>query len=292
MNKSTTNVLMGAVAVLVVLSMSMFVVDQRQSAIVFQLGEAIRIKTDPGLGFKVPLLQNVRYFDSRILTLDTVDPERFITAEKKNVMVDSFIKWRIVDVKQYYISVGGDEERAKTRLLQTVNSSMREEFGKRTIHEVVSGERDKIMEVLRTKTDSDARKIGVEVLDVRLKRVDFPMEISESVYRRMDAERKRVANELRASGAAEGEKIKADADRQREVILAEAYRDAQKTKGEGDAKASALYAAAFGRNPEFYSFYRSLEAYKQSFKDKNDVMVIDPSSAFFKYLKSSGKSSQ
>lgn len=290
MNKSTTNVLIGAVAVLVVLSMSMFVVDQRQSAIVFQLGEAIRIKTDPGLGFKVPLLQNVRFFDSRILTLDAGEPERFITAEKKNVMVDSFIKWRIVDVKQYYISVGGDEERARTRLLQTVNSSMREEFGKRTINEVVSGERDKIMEVLRTKTDSDARKIGVEVLDVRLKRVDFPLEISESVYRRMDAERKRVANELRASGAAEGEKIKADADRQREVILAEAYRDAQKTKGEGDARASALYAAAFGRNPEFYSFYRSLEAYKQSFKDKNDVMVVDPSSAFFKYLKSSGKS--
>lgn len=274
---------------LVVLSMSMFVVDQRQSAIVFQLGEAIRIKTDPGLGFKVPLLQNVRYFDSRILTLDAGEPERFITAEKKNVMVDSFIKWRIVDVKQYYISVGGDEARARTRLLQTVNSSMREEFGKRTINEVVSGERDKIMEVLRTKTDSDARKIGVEVLDVRLKRVDFPMEISESVYRRMDAERKRVANELRASGAAEGEKIKADADRQREVILAEAYRAAQKTKGEGDAKASALYAAAFGRNAEFYSFYRSLEAYKQSFKNKSDVMVIDPSSAFFKYLKSSGK---
>lgn len=274
---------------LVVLSMSMFVVDQRQSAIVFQLGEVIRIKTDPGLGFKVPLLQNVRYFDSRILTLDAGEPERFITAEKKNVMVDSFIKWRIVDVKQYYISVGGDEERARTRLLQTVNSSMREEFGKRTINEVVSGERDKIMEVLRTKTDSDARKIGVEVLDVRLKRVDFPMEISESVYRRMDAERKRVANELRASGAAEGEKIKADADRQREVILAEAYRAAQKTKGEGDAKASALYAAAFGRNAEFYSFYRSLEAYKQSFKNKSDVMVIDPSSAFFKYLKSSGK---
>ena len=289
MNKSTTNVLIGAVAVLVVLSMSIFVVDQRQSAIVFQLGEAIRIKTDPGLGFKVPLLQNVRFFDSRILTLDAGEPERFITAEKKNVMVDSFIKWRIVDVKQYYISVGGDEERARNRLLQTVNSSMREEFGKRTINEVVSGERDKIMEVLRTKTDSDARKIGVEVLDVRLKRVDFPLEISESVYRRMDAERKRVANELRASGAAEGEKIKADADKQREVILAEAYRDAQKTKGEGDARASSLYAAAFGQNPEFYSFYRSLEAYKQSFKDKKDVMVIDPSSAFFKYLKSPGK---
>jgi len=234
-------------------------------------------------------LQNVRYFDSRILTLDAGEPERFITAEKKNVMVDSFVKWRIVDVKQYYVSVGGDEVRANTRLMQTVNSSMREEFGKRTIHEVVSGEREQIMTVLRQKTDADARKIGVQVLDVRLKRVDFPSEISESVYRRMDAERKRVANELRASGAAEGEKIKADADKQREVILAVAYREAQQTKGEGDAKASAIYAAAFGRNAEFYSFYRSLEAYKQSFKNKSDMMVIDPSSAFFKYLKSSGK---
>jgi len=289
MNKSIVNVLIAAVAALILLSMSVFVVDQRQNAIVFQLGEVVGVKTTPGLNFKIPLLQNVRFFDSRILTLDAGEPERFITAEKKNVMVDAFIKWRIVDVKQYYVSVGGDEVRAKTRLLQTVNSSMREEFGKRTIHEVVSGEREKIMTVLRTKTDSDARKIGVEVLDVRLKRVDFPLEISESVYRRMDAERKRVANELRASGAAEGEKIKADADKQREVILAVAYREAQKTKGEGDAKASATYAAAFGKNPEFYSFYRSLEAYKQSFKDKNDVMVIDPSSAFFKYLKSSGK---
>jgi membrane protease subunit HflC len=283
------NVLIAVIAGLVLLSMSMFVVDQRQNAIVFQLGEVVKVKTEPGLHFKLPFVQNVRFFDSRILTLDTVEPERFITAEKKNVMVDSFIKWRIVDVKQYYVSVGGDEVRAKTRLLQTVNSSMREEFGKRTIHEVVSGERDKIMEVLRTKTDLDARKIGVEVLDVRLKRVDFPLEISDSIYRRMDAERNRVANELRASGAAEGEKIKADADKQREVILAEAYRDAQKTKGEGDARAAAIYASAFGRNPEFYSFYRSLEAYKQSFKDKNDVMVIDPSSAFFKYLKSSSK---
>lgn len=290
MDKRVSNILIGAVVALIMVGLSVFVVDQRQNAIVFQLGEVVSVKTEPGLYFKVPLMQNVRYFDSRILTLDTVDPERFITAEKKNVLVDSFVKWRIVDVKQYYVSVGGDEVRARTRLLQTVNSSMREEFGKRTIHEVVSGERDKIMEVLRTKADADARKIGVEVLDVRLKRVDFPAEISGSVYSRMDAERKRVANELRASGAAEGEKIKADADKQREVILAEAYREAQKTKGEGDAKASALYAAAFGRNPEFYSFYRSLEAYKQSFKNKSDVMVLDPSSSFFKYLKSSGKS--
>lgn len=289
MNKNISKILIGVAVALILISMSMFVVDQRQNAIVFQLGEVVSVKTEPGLYFKVPLMQNVRYFDSRILTLDTGEPERFITAEKKNVMVDSFVKWRIVDVKQYYISVGGDEVRAATRLMQTVNSSMREEFGKRTIHEVVSGERERIMTVLREKTDSDARKIGVQVLDVRLKRVDFPVEISDSVYRRMDAERKRVANGLRASGAADGEKIKADADKQREVILAEAYREAQKTKGEGDAKASALYAAAFGRDAEFYAFYRSLEAYKQSFNNKSDVMVLDPSSSFFKYMKNPGK---
>src|SRR5450759_3455367 len=262
MKKNIGNVLIGAAVALILLSMSVFVVDQRQNAIVFQLGEVVSVKTEPGLYFKVPLMQNVRFFDSRILTLDTGEPERFITAEKKNVMVDSFVKWRIVDVKQYYISVGGDEMRAVTRLMQTVNSSMREEFGKRTIHEVVSGEREQIMTVLREKTDSDARKIGVQVLDVRLKRVDFPLEISDSVYRRMDAERKRVANELSASGAA---------------------------KGEGDARATALYAASFGRNAEFYAFYRSLEAYKQSFKNKSDVMVLDPSSAFFKYLKTPSK---
>jgi len=290
MKNNTGNILVGAVALLVLFSLSMFVVDQRQTAIVFQLGEVVGEKTEPGLYFKIPLVQNVRYFESRILTMDSVEPERFITAEKKNVMVDSFVKWRIADVKQYYISVGGDEDRARTRLMQTVNASMREEFGKRTIHEVVSGEREKIMQILREKADSDARKIGVQVLDVRLKRVDFPTEISDSVYRRMDAERKRVANELRATGNAESEKIRADADRQREVTLADAYRDAQKIKGEGDARATSIYASAFGRNSEFYSFYRSLEAYKQSFKNKGDVMVIDPSSAFFKYLKSSGKS--
>ncbi len=289
MKQSTTNWLVLGVVALIVSNSVFFVVDQRKTALVFQLGKVMRVENTPGLKYKIPFIQDVRFFNSQIITLDTPDPERFITAEKKNVLVDSFVKWRIVDVKQYYISVHGDEALANTRLAQTVNSIMREEFGKRTIHEVVSGERNKIMDVLRTKADKDARDIGIQVLDVRLKRVDFPMEISDSVYKRMDAERKRVANELRASGAAEGEKIKADADRQREIILAEAYRDAQQTKGEGDAKASALYAAAFGRNPEFYAFYRSLEAYKQSFKNKSDVMVLDPSSSFFKYLKSSGK---
>ncbi len=289
MKTNIGNLLVGVIAALILLSLSIFVVDQRQTAIVLQLGELVDVKTEPGLYFKVPLVQNVRYFDSRILTMDSVEPERFITAEKKNVMVDSFVKWRISDVKQYYISVRGDEMVAQTRLMQTVNSIMREEFGKRSVSDVVSGERDKIMEVLREKADIDARKIGVQVMDVRLKRVDYPQEISESVYRRMDAERKRVANELRATGNAESEKIRADADRQREVILANAYRDAQKIKGDGDARASALYAAAFGRNAEFYAFYRSMEAYKQSFKNKSDVMVIDPSSSFFKYLKSSGR---
>jgi modulator of FtsH protease HflC len=289
MKINITSFLVGVVVVLILASLSMFVVDQRQTAIVLQLGELVGVKTEPGLYWKVPFVQNVRYFDSRILTMDSVEPERFITAEKKNVMVDSFVKWRIADVKQYYISVRGDEMVAQTRLMQTVNSIMREEFGKRSVSDVISGERDKVMDVLREKADSDARKIGVQVMDVRLKRVDFPIEISDSVYRRMDAERKRVANELRATGNAESEKIRADADRQREVILANAYRDAQKIKGDGDAKASSLYAAAFGRNAEFYAFYRSMEAYKQSFKNKSDVMVVDPSSSFFKYLKSSGR---
>ena len=243
------------------------------------------MKKTPGLYFKMPLVQNVRFFDTRILTMDAADPERFITSEKKNVLVDSYIKWRVVDVTQYYVSVGGDETRAQIRLNQTVNDGLRAEFGKRTIHEVVSGQREDIMSLIRTKADFDARKIGVQVVDVRIKRVDLPETVSVDVYRRMEAERKRVANELRSTGAAEAEKIKADADKQKEVIVAEAYRDAQRMKGEGDAKASAVYAAAYGQNPEFYAFYRSMQAYRESFKSKSDVMVLDPSADFFKYMK-------
>ena len=281
--------LLGIIVVLFLLvSSSLYIVDQRQRAIVFQLGEVVSVKTSPGLYFKIPMVQNVRFFDSRILTMDAEEPDRFITSEKKNVLVDLFVKWRIIDVKQYYISVRGDETLARVRLAQTVNSSLRDEFGNRTVHEVVSGQRDKIMEIMRQKADSDARKIGVEVVDVRLKRVDLPKEVSESVYRRMEAERKRVANELRSTGFAESEKIRSNADRQREVILAKAYRDAQKTKGEGDAKATKIYAEAFQKNPEFYSFYRSLEAYKQSFQNKSDMMVLEPNSEFFKYLKNPG----
>lgn len=282
-----SSVLSSIVAVLVlVASSAIYIVDEREQAILFQLGEVVDVKTTPGLYFKIPIAQNVRYFDSRILTLDTEEPERFITSEKKNVLVDLFVKWRIVDVKQYYISVRGDETLAKTRLAQTVNSSMRDEFGNRTVHDVVSGERDKIMEIMRQKANIDAKKIGVEVVDVRLKRVDLPQEVSESVYRRMEAERKRVANELRSTGAAEAEKIRAEADRQREVILAEAYREAQKIMGEGDGQAAAIYAGTFEKNPEFYAFYRSMEAYKQSFKNKGDMLVLEPNSEFFKYMNS------
>lgn len=288
--KSRLNLLVAiVVTVLVVVAMSMFTVDQRQYALVFQLGEVKRIITEPGLNFKIPMIQNVRYFDRRILTLDNNDPERFITSEKKNVLVDSFVKWRIIDPKLYYISVGGDEARAKTRLNQTVNAGLREEFGKRTVHDVISGERDRIMEDMRSKADADARKIGVQIVDVRLKRVELPNEVSEAVYRRMEAERKRVANELRSEGAAEAEKIRADADRQREVIIANAYRDAQKIKGEGDAQATAIYGQAFNQNPEFYAFYRSLEAYRGSFKNKSDLLVVEPNSEFFKYMKGTGR---
>jgi membrane protease subunit HflC len=285
MNKNFGSLLIGLVVVLVVLSGSMFTVDQRQNAMVFQLGEVVSVKKTPGLYFKMPLVQNVRYFDTRILTLDAADPERFITSEKKNVLVDSFIKWRVIDAKQFYVSVGGDEMRAQIRLNQTVNDGLRAEFGKRTVNEVVSGRREEIMSIIRAKADQDARKIGVQVVDVRIKRVDLPETVSENVYRRMEAERKQVANELRSTGAAEAEKIKADADKQKDVIVAEAYRDAQRVKGEGDARASAVYAGAYGKNAEFYAFYRSMQAYRESFKSKSDVMVLDPSADFFKYMK-------
>ena len=285
MSKSFGLLLIGLLVVLVVLSGSMYTVDQRQNALVFQLGKVVSVKKKPGLYFKLPMVQNVRYFDTRILTLDSADPERFLTSEKKNVLVDSFIKWRVIDARQYYVSVRGDETRAQIRLNQTVNDGLRAEFGKRTINEVVSGRREEIMSIIRAKADTDARKIGVQVVDVRIKRVDLPETVSENVFRRMESERKQVANELRSTGAAEAEKIKADADKQKDVIVAEAYRDAQSVKGLGDAKASALYAAAYGKNAEFYAFYRSMQAYRESFKSKSDVMVLDPSADFFKYMK-------
>jgi membrane protease subunit HflC len=274
------------VALLLVASSALFSVDQRQNAIVFQLGEVKEVIVKPGLHFKWPLIQNVRQFDMRILTFDDAEPLRFITSEKKPVLVDSFVKWRIVDVRQYYVSVQGDELRAQTRLKQTISGGLQNEFNKRTVHEVVSGERDKIMDEVRVKADLELRRdLGVELVDVRLKRVDLPQEVSESVYRRMEAERKRIANELRSTGSAEAERIRADADRQREVIMAEAYRDAQRVKGDGDARASAIYARAFSENAEFYSFYRSMEAYRSTFRGRNDLLLLEPSSEFLRYLK-------
>jgi membrane protease subunit HflC len=279
------------VAVLAVLALvvssALFTVDQRQNAIVFQLGEVKEIVVRSGLHFKWPLLQNVRLFDMRILTFDDAEPLRFLTQGNRPVLVDSFVKWRIADVRQYYVSVQGDELRAATRIKQTVAGVLRDEFGARTVHEVVSGEREQVMNRVRDKVDQDLKRIGVEIIDVRLKRVDLPQDVSESVYRRMEAERKRIANELRSTGAAEAEKIRADADRQREVLLAEAYRDAQRIRGEGDAKSAAIYAAAFNQNPEFYSFYRSMEAYRSTFRGRNDLMLLEPNSDFLRYFRDS-----
>jgi membrane protease subunit HflC len=276
------------VAILIVLSQSVYTVDQTKYAIKFQLGEIIGTQKEAGLYFKVPLIQNVRYFDRRNLTLDSPEPDRITTSEKKPLLVDFIVLWRIVDVAQYYRSVQGDEEAARRRLAQTVRANLAEEFNKRTVHEAISTQRDRITSETRVKADADARSIGVQVVDVRLRRIELPPDVVGPVYQRMESERRRVANELRSLGAAESERIRADADRQRQVILAEAYRQAQKLKGEGDAKASAIYAGAYSGNAEFYRFYRSLEAYRAAFRGRNDVMVLDPTSEFFQYFKQSG----
>lgn len=270
------------------LSSTVFIVDQRKYAAVFAFGELVRVIEEPGLQFKLPPpFQSVQFFERRILTIDTPDAERFITAEKKNLLVDSYVKWRIVEPRRFFISFRGDERLAQDRLNQLVKSALNEEFTKRTVRELISEQREQVMQNIRKKVAEEAADIGIEIVDVRLKRIDLLAEISESVFRRMEAERKRVANELRSTGAAESEKIRADAERQRDIILSRAYRDAQKIKGQGDAKATALYGEAFNRDPQFAQFYRSLEAYRNSFKTKQDLMVMDPNSEFLKFMKSS-----
>jgi membrane protease subunit HflC len=270
------------------LSSTIFIVDQRQYAAVFAFGELKRVVEEPGLQFKLPPpFQSVQFFERRILNIDTPDAERFITAEKKNLLVDSFVKWRIVEPRKFFISFRGDERMAQDRLNQLVKSALNEEFTKRTVRELISEQREQVMQNIRKKVAEEAADIGIEIVDVRLKRIDLLAEISESVFRRMEAERKRVANELRSTGSAESEKIRADAERQRDIILSKAYRDAQKIKGQGDARATALYGEAFNRDPQFAQFYRSLEAYRNSFKTKQDLMVMDPSSEFLKFMKSS-----
>jgi len=292
MNRLVSYAIAGLIVLSVLLS-TLFVVDQRQYAIVFALGEVKKVINEPGLHFKLPPpFQNVLFLDKRILTLDTPDADRFITAEKKNILVDAFVKWRIIDPRLYFVSFTGDERRAQDRMSQIIKAALNDEITKRTVREVISGERSQVMNAIQKKVTDEATQIGVEILDVRLKRVDYVEQINASVYDRMKAERVRVANELRSTGAAESEKIRADADRQRTVILAEAYRDAENVRGDGDAKATQIYAQAFGQNPEFFKFYRSLEAYRASFKSRNDMMVVDPNSEFFKYFKSSGPGAQ
>ncbi len=269
---------------LLIVSGTVYTIDEREKAVVVRFGQVIRYDDAPGIHVKTPFLETVKVYDARILTMDA-DPQPFLTKEKKSVIVDSYVKWRIVDLLKYYVSVGGDEQKAKDRLAQLINSGLRDEFGKRNLRDVVSGDRRKIMEILSANTDKEAGEYGIEVVDVRIQRVDLPAEVSQSVYRRMEAERARIAKELRAQGAEEAEKIRAKAERQREVLLAEAYRDAERLRGEGDARATATYGRAFGANPEFYSLYRSLNAYKESFKDKDDILIVDPSADFFRYFK-------
>ncbi len=276
-----------AFLLLLLTALMTFTVDERQYAIVFRLGEITSVKKEPGLYLKLPFVENVRHYEKRIVTLDWDKADRFITREKKNVIVDFFVKWKIIDPRKYQVSVAGDEREAERRIAQTVNDGLRSEFGKRTINEVVSGERETIMNILRKAADKKmTRDIGVKIVDVRLRRVDLPDEVSNSVYDRMEAERKSVASRLRSEGAEAAEKIRADADKQREVILAEAYKDAQVLKGEGDGVAAEIYANADNKNPEFYAFYRSQEAYKKSFNNKSDIMVLDQDSDFFKYMRS------
>jgi membrane protease subunit HflC len=276
-----------ALAIIIGIASSMlFVVDQRKYAVVFALGEVKQVISEPGLHFKLPPpFQNVMFIEKRILTLDTPDADRFITAEKKNILVDAYVKWRITDPRLFFVSFGGDERRTQDRLAQIVKAALNEEITKRTVREVISGERNAVMAAVNRKVSEEGKQLGLEIIDVRLKRVDYVEQISASVFDRMRAERTRVANELRSTGFAESEKIRADADRQRTVILAEAYREAEGIRGKGEAQATQIYGQAFGQNPEFFRFYRSLEAYRNSFKDRNDVMVIEPNSEFFRYFK-------
>jgi modulator of FtsH protease HflC len=262
---------------------SVFSVDEREKVVVVQLGKIKGTDYAPGLHLKWPVIDEVRRFDARILTLDNKE-ERFLTLEKKNLVVDFFVKWRIKDVGSYFRATGGDEAKALDRLSKIIKGGLRDEFGARTVQQAVSGERTEIMQKLTTAANPQLTDMGIEVVDVRVKRIDLPDQVTRSVYERMESERKRVANDLRARGDEAAERIRADADRQREVILAEAYREAEKIRGQGDAQASEIYARAYGRNPEFYSFYRSLAVYRSTLRSKSDVLVLEPEGEFFRYF--------
>ena len=281
-----------ALVALALLSSTIFVVDQRQFGVVYALGQIKEVITQPGLNFKLPPpFQNVSYIDKRLLTLDNADTEPMLTAEKQRMVIDWYVRWRITEPSQYIRNVGLDERAGAQQLSRVVRNALQEEINKRTVKELLSLKREALMQDVKAEVQEKVRGSkpwGVDVVDVRITRADYVDTITESVYRRMEAERKRVANELRSMGAAEGEKIRADADRQREVTVANAYRDAQKIKGQGDAEAARIYAESFGKDPQFAQFYRSLEAYKATFSKKSDVMLVDPSSDFFKSMRSSG----
>lgn len=264
-------------------SMSVYTVDPREKAILFRLGKIVRTDMQPGLHWKTPFIENVRKFDSRILNLDAA-PERYLTNEKKNVIVDSYVKWRVADVARYYRAMGGSERSAETRISQIIKDELRNEFGKRTMQDVVSGERSDIMDIVFVDANKEVKDFGINIVDVRMKRVDLPTEVSASVYKRMEAERDRVAKQLRATGAEAAEKIRADADRQRTEILADAYRQAQQIRGEGDAKAAVTYSEAYKKDPGFFDFYRSLNAYRASYDDSSNLLVQSPDTEFYKYF--------
>ena len=287
MKKSSIFISALSLITVIIISQSIFVVSEIERAVKLRFGEIVQFDLEPGLHFKWPIVNSVRYFDSRILTLDA-QPQRYLTSEKKALMVDSFIKWRIKDVAKYFTTTGGDEERAKRLLSQRVDTGLRNEFGTRTVKEVVSGERDQLMNSLTSMLDKIAQEeLGVEVIDLRVKRIDLPLEVSDSVYNRMRTERQRLARELRAQGNEVAEKIRATADKDKTIILADAYREAEETRGNGDAKATATYAEAYSKDPEFYDFTRSLKAYQATFQSKGDILLIDPDSDFFKYLNNS-----
>lgn len=291
MANSKSFVLLLVVIALVIGAFSLFRVSEWEKAIMFRLGEIVTAEFEPGLHFKIPFINNVRTFDGRLITLD-VEPERFLTAEKKNVIVDSFVMWRIADTSRYYTAVMGDERNANQRLEQVIKDGMRSQFSKRSINEVISGERDTIMRNLTVSANEQAREIGIEIVDVRVKRVDLPSEVSSSVYSRMQAERTRVAKEFRSQGQEEAEKIRARADRERQIIIANAYRQAEETRGEGDALAAEIYAEAYNQNRDFYGFTRSMKAYRESFRKSNDLMLLEPGSEFFEYFNSAQGASQ
>jgi len=274
---------LGLFAALVAVWLCTFRVYEYETAILFRLGEIQRSDYAPGLHFMIPVWQNVRKFDRRLQTLDS-EPQRYTTSEKKDVIVDSFVRWRIEDVEQFYKSTDGDPRRAGLLLYQKINDSLRGEFGKRKVQEVVSGGREAIMGIVTTTANERGRALGMQIIDVRLKRIDLPAEVSSNVYERMRSERARVAREFRARGEKEAITIRADADRQRTIIAGEAYRDAEQLRGAGEARAAETYAAAYNQSPEFYDFYRSLNAYKASFKGQDDVLLLAPDSDFFKYF--------